>query len=204
MDNRINEEKKEVKESAAPSFKHPNIIILWFVWQRIRKAIRMSEDINKKNILDFGSGTGVLLPFLNKNLSISAIDLHTTMLKKTIQEFCLKNVNLLKYNNNKIPMKSCSVDFVYALEVFEHIDDMNETLIEIKRVMKKNGYLLYSGPTENIFYKIGRFFSGFKGDYHVVKLEDINNLIKKQFKLIKNSNLFNFLPIYRFYLYQKL
>ena len=52
-------------ESAAPSFIHKNLIIRLFFWQRIRWALRLAQNLQMSKVLDFGTGSGVLLPFLN-------------------------------------------------------------------------------------------------------------------------------------------
>ena len=57
-------------------------------------------------------------------------------------------------------------DEIFALDCLEHIDKLEFELNQIKRVLKNNGSLIISGPTENILYKLGRFIM--KGTWNEV------------------------------------
>jgi len=45
------------------------------------------------------------------------------------------------------------------LDVLEHFQDLKEPVKEIARILKKDGFLVTSLPTENFFYKLGRFLT---------------------------------------------
>lgn len=92
---------------------------------------------------------------------------------------------------------------VYVLEILEHIEDLDKVISEIYRVCKKDGYLLFSGPTENFFYKVGRFIAGFEGEYHRTSLSSITEKIENRSNCVKQSRLFKFMPVYIFRLYKK-
>lgn len=193
-----------IEESAALSFIHQNLLIRWFFWQRIRWALRLTQNLQMTKVLDFGTGSGVLLPFLNHlSKTIYALDLNTTLAKKTKEEFNLTNVKIIKYTSETIPLSPETIDFVFALEVFEHTDDLQKLIDDIYRVCKKDAYLLFSGPTENCIYKIGRFFSGFKGNYHKTPVDEIMKIIEKRFVKVKSVKLYPILPIYIFGIYNK-
>lgn len=195
---------EQISESAAPSFCHPNPLIRWFVWQRIRKPLTMTKDIPCEKILDFGSGTGIILPYCAPRSKITyALDINPTLVERTKKEYGLKNVEIINYSNRGIPLPSESIDLIYALEVFEHIEDLDKVIFEIYRVCEKGGYLLFSGPTENFFYRVGRFFAGFKEDYHKTSLNSITEKIENRFLCVRQSKLFKFMPIYIFRLYKK-
>ncbi len=195
---------EQISESAAPSFCHPNCLIRWFVWQRIRRSLAMTKDIQCEKILDFGSGSGVILPSCAPRSKITyALDINPILVKKTKKEYGLKNVEVVNYLNSSIPLPSESIDLIYALEVLEHIEDLDRVISEIHRVCKKNAYLLFSGPTENLFYKAGRAFAGFKGDYHKTSLNSITEKIENRFICLRQSKLFKFIPIYFLGLYRK-
>lgn len=52
----------------------------------------------------------------------------------------------LNYNGKTIPVENESFDCILSTEVFEHVFDINGTLIEINRVLKPGGYLLITCP----------------------------------------------------------
>lgn len=196
--------KAEMVETATPSLCHPNLLIRWFVWQRIRRALETIEELSPKTILDFGSGSGVLLPFCAPKVKrVYALDLDTRLLEMTKNKFRLGNVKIIKYPGGTIPLKSETMALVCVLEVLEHLEDLLQALSEIYRVCKPGGHLLFSVPTENIFYKIGRSLAGFKGDYHKNPYCEVIKKVEGKFNLIKHFVLFKLMPIYIFGLYKK-
>lgn len=191
-------------ESAAPSFIHKNLLIRFFFWQRIRWALRLAQNLQMLKVLDFGTGSGVLLPFLNPlSKTIYALDLDTTLAERIKEEFDLTNIKIINYKNGKIPLPPDTINLVFALEVFEHIEDLHRYIDDIYRICKKNAYLLFSIPTENYIYKTGRFFSGFKGDYHKTSIDKIINAIEKRFVKVKFLKLYPIIPIYIFGIFKK-
>ena len=65
-------------------------------------------------------------------------------------------------------LPAASFNLITALDVLEHVDDLPTTLSDLVRLLKPGGWLVVSGPTENIFYKIGRRLAGpeYSGAYH--------------------------------------
>ena len=53
-----------------------------------------------------------------------------------------------------LPYKGDFFDAVFCLEVLEHVDNPGQVLGEIKRVLKKNGYVVILVPTDNRLFKI--------------------------------------------------
>lgn len=146
----------------------------------------MTKGIQCEKILDFGSGTGVILPYCAPRSKITyALDINPTLVERTKKEYELKNVEIISYSNKGIPLSSESIDLVYALEVFEHIEDLDKVISEIHRVCKKDAHLLFSGPTENFFYRVERFFAGFKGGYHKTSLNRITEKIENRFICVR-------------------
>src|SRR5688572_10463587 len=61
-------EKGRLDEAGFPAYSHPNPLINWLFWQRLRTAMKhISKTAPYGRILDFGCGSGVMLPFLSKN-----------------------------------------------------------------------------------------------------------------------------------------
>ena len=57
----------------------------------------------------------------------------------------------------KLPFAAGYFDVVFALDILEHIPDIELTMAEIGRVLKTDGMLIVVGPTESAFYKFCRF-----------------------------------------------
>ena len=54
----------------------------------------------------------------------------------------------------KLPFNENFFEAVFCLEVLEHVDDPKKVLLEIKRVLKKNGYAIFLVPSDNKLFKI--------------------------------------------------
>jgi SAM-dependent methyltransferase len=59
-------------------------------------------------------------------------------------------------------------DLILALDVLEHVADLEGTIQTLLNSLSPGGKMIVSGPTENWIYRLGRRFAGreFSGDYH--------------------------------------
>jgi 2-polyprenyl-3-methyl-5-hydroxy-6-metoxy-1,4-benzoquinol methylase len=165
-------ERGRLDESGFPAYSHLNPLINWLFWQRLRTAMNYIEKhALYENILDFGCGSGVMLPFLaGRGKQITAIDIDLVPLQHMMKHIPLaENVRVLDANQTSLSqLTPKSFDLINALDVLEHVDDLATTLRELLNLLKPDGRLVVSGPTENIFYQIGRKLAGpeFSGEYH--------------------------------------
>jgi ubiquinone/menaquinone biosynthesis C-methylase UbiE len=137
----------------------------------------------KHRVLDFGCGNGVMLPTLSGiSRSVVGIDLHTTAAARMKLEYGLRNVFLVTANGIKLPFKDDLFDTVVATSSLEHLKDLNIAVEEIARVIKPGGFLLFLSPTENIFYRFGRWLFGCKKpEDHYYSAGDIAVVLEKFF-----------------------
>ena len=165
-------ERGRLDESGFPAYSHLNPLINWLFWQRLRTAMNYIEKYTPyENILDFGCGSGVMLPFLAQHVrQVTAIDIDLVPLESLKKHIPLaENVQVLDANQISLSqLTPKSFDLINALDVLEHVDDLSTTLHDLLHLLKPGGRLLVSGPTENIFYQMGRKLAGpqFSGDYH--------------------------------------
>jgi 2-polyprenyl-3-methyl-5-hydroxy-6-metoxy-1,4-benzoquinol methylase len=168
-------------EAAFPAYSHPNPFINWLFWQRLRKTIDYIERAAPyQRVLDFGCGSGVLFPFLSSiagNVIALDIDLIPFERMKAHIDF---PPNIEVHDTRSFPLNqlpAASFDIITALDVLEHVDDLSTTLTSLLRLLKPGGRLIVSGPTENIFYKLGRGVAGreYTGDYHERGIAEIKH-----------------------------
>jgi ubiquinone/menaquinone biosynthesis C-methylase UbiE len=95
------------------------------------------------HVLDIGSGTGVLLPFLTIELgskgSIIALDFSADMLVQAQAKSFAPIVGFAQADVLAIPLADNSVDLAICNSVFPHFGDKVKALKEIARVLKNNG-----------------------------------------------------------------
>ncbi|WP_029551639.1 class I SAM-dependent methyltransferase [Thermocrinis jamiesonii] len=99
-------------------------------------------------VLDVGTGAGFYLPYISKLVQdqgkVYAIDISQEAVdyaKNKVKELGLKNVEVLKSEENYIPLPDNTVDFVYMAFVFHELEDPVRFLKELERVSKPMGYL---------------------------------------------------------------
>jgi len=97
-------------------------------------------------VLDIGSGTGVLLPFLIAEVGdegkIVALDFSAEMLGQAKAKNFQPIVGFAQADVLAIPLADNSVDLAIFNSVFPHFDDKVKALKEIARVLRNNGRLV--------------------------------------------------------------
>jgi len=102
-----------------------------------------------QNVLDVGTGTGVLIPYLVKELgpegSVTAIDFSENMVKecKTKHEH-LKNVDIKLGNIEDEQFPAENFDAVICFGVFPHLQNKQKVLQNIYSILKPEGRLVIS------------------------------------------------------------
>lgn len=178
-------EKGRLDEAAFPAYSHRNPLINWLFWQRLRKVMEhIQRPILYEHILDFGCGSGVMLPYLSQISSkVVAMDVDLLPLEQVQSHISLpSNIEIkdaIKSSITDLPANS--FDLIMALDVLEHVKDLPRTLKELLALLKPHGQLIVSGPTENILYQIGRKIAGpeYSGAYHERGIAEIKNELLK-------------------------
>jgi 2-polyprenyl-3-methyl-5-hydroxy-6-metoxy-1,4-benzoquinol methylase len=183
-------------ESGFPAYSHPNRLINWLFWQRLPTAMSFIEkNAPYQNVLDFGCGSGVMLPFLaQQGAQITAIDIDLLPLECVKKHIPLpRNVQILDANQTALSqLRPNSFDLINALDVLEHVDDLPGTLRDLLNLLKPGGRLVVSGPTENRFYQIGRKLAGpeYSGDYHKRSIVDIRRELTRLTRIRQIASLY--------------
>lgn len=178
----------DIDEAALPAYAHKNILIDYLFWKRIQVAFNYSQtDRTSKKILDFGCGSGVLTYLLaNNGHEVTSTDIEFSPLCLVKEKIKFpSNITFIEGDIISGELKNNSFDIIYALDVLEHIENLTEYIQLFENLLTQNGVIIISGPTENVFYKIGRKFAGekFTGDYHVTDISSIKKEFKKFLKV---------------------
>lgn len=197
-------------EAAFPAYSHRNPIINWLFWQRLRKVMEhIQRTTPYERILDFGCGSGVMLPYLSQISSqVTAMDVDLLPLERVQAYIPLPaNVDVKDVAKNSISNLSAnSFDLIIALDVLEHVKDLPRTLNELLALLKQGGQLIVSGPTENILYHIGRKVAGpeYSGAYHERGIEEIKNELTHIARLEPIATLYWPIPLFEIFTAKKL
>lgn len=167
---------------------HKNPLIKWLFWRRLETMLRMTKNVEDvKRVLDFGAGSGILMPTLAENFAeVYSLDLDTSSLEY-VKKLCqLKNVNVIKgkQNDDRLPFPDNFFDIIFAADVLEHFKDSSKIQEEFKRVLKKGGDLIISGPTENFLYRLARKYV-YKQKKPKDHYTDVYDVMKKTSRVLK-------------------
>jgi ubiquinone/menaquinone biosynthesis C-methylase UbiE len=98
------------------------------------------------SVLDIGSGTGVLLPFLIAEVGnegkIVALDFSAEMLVQAQAKNFPPIVRFAQADVLAIPLADSSVDVAICNSAFPHFSDKGKALKEIARVLRNNGRMV--------------------------------------------------------------
>jgi 2-polyprenyl-3-methyl-5-hydroxy-6-metoxy-1,4-benzoquinol methylase len=193
-------EKGQCDEQGLPSYTNPNPLMRWLTWKRVEVVLSaIASLVPLKNALDFGCGYGVFLPYLIANAENTiAFDIMIDELKVLGEEAGWQRITY-ESDLTKIASSKQYFDLILAIEVLEHIDELDKTIKMFYEILNENGSLLVAGPTENYLYRIGRKLAGYSGDYHVRNIYDIHAVLEKQFHLQKIATIVPGLPFYNVY-----
>lgn len=120
-------------------------------WDEERKVKAFKQlgvfDLRGKYILDYGCGTASYTPYLGK-LFENVIGLDITPTNIQIAKEIDKKSKFVCGDGLNLPFKNCSFDAVFVGQVLHHFSDVNQSLKEINRVLKKDGILFNIEPND--------------------------------------------------------
>jgi 2-polyprenyl-3-methyl-5-hydroxy-6-metoxy-1,4-benzoquinol methylase len=147
-------------------------------WSRIRHAQRLLDGASAtRAALDFGPGLGVMLPFLVERFDrVVACDEDPEVTGFMTERLGLDGVDV----TNAVPPPNSlgsRYDAVLALDVLEHVEDLDGILATLLSETADNGVWIISGPTENAIYRMMRKLSRTRGEGHVRSIYDVFDAI---------------------------
>lgn len=143
---------------------------------KLKFGLKALENI-KGNVLEIGCGGGAMIgaiKFYRPDLESYGADISKIALSYAKKDF--PNVSFLYADIYKLPFTDSSFDAVLTFDIMEHLKDTEKALLEIKRVLKKNGIvhlaIPYEGSLTNIEGWLARFGWKAKEIYcgHIKKL----------------------------------
>jgi 2-polyprenyl-3-methyl-5-hydroxy-6-metoxy-1,4-benzoquinol methylase len=155
--------------------------------QMALQALKLSNCSRNIKVADIGAGNGeltrLLLPMVEE---ITMVDDFVA----SLQDPKIKNAKTDL--NNTWDIQSETFDFVFALEVIEHLENPRHFMREVTRIIKPGGFGFISTPNNNnIFSKLYYLFTGehrfFQNNCYPAH---ITAILQKDFlRILKENNL---------------
>jgi protein-L-isoaspartate O-methyltransferase len=169
-------------------YRHPSWIVRELFWGRLQCLVDLCPSSQRGRVLDLGGGSGVLLPTLSQMFGqVICLDRFVGEARLIVEHHCLPNVMLVEGDLLHAGMPERSFDVIIAADVLEHIQPLQEAMREIHRLARR--WFLITGPTENLFYRLGRQTCGFqkpKDHYHTYRQVE-QHILDAGFRLERRS-----------------
>ena len=148
--------------------------------RNFKKIIKIIKSLNKSQnfkILEIGSGNGFFIEECKKlsiNITGSEAD------EKQYQLLKLKYDNTLKLN---LPLKDMEkkfdkYDYIIFNDVFEHLEDLDLVIEQLKKFIKDNGQIIINLPSsDGLIFKFSNILNklGFKNFYNRLWQKDLSS-----------------------------
>ena len=125
-------------------------------------------DNKSFSVLDFGAGIGTLAEIFYKK----------TLIKPECFEICQASQKILLEKEFKLQnefLNEKKYDLIYSSNVLEHIEQDSKTVADLKKMLKKDGYLIIFVPAFNLLFGEFDFKVGHFRRYNVEMLKKICN-----------------------------
>lgn len=195
-----------LKENATVSarmpklYYHPNVLARKFFWLRLRYLSRLMQKYaaGKRACLDFGCGSGIFLPTLEKLFpSVAGIDIETQEAKQIIDLYSLR-VQLINADIYRKDLPPRSFDVISAADVLEHFRELGPPVCKIRQWLKDDGLLFTSLPTENAFTRGCRLVGSYEKpwDHYHTGYEVEAFISNNGFRAIHTAKVVPVFPLY--------
>ena len=128
-------------------FFSPNPFVRWLERSRVRRARELLAVRDGECVLDVGCGTGFMMHQIEGGRVVGT-DLSTGALK--IARERLPDHELLRGDAMRLPFCDDAFDKAMCTEVIEHIPDPRALLLELRRVVRPDGFIIVTIPNERL------------------------------------------------------
>lgn len=145
----------------------------WWFRAKRRLVLHFLRNFNGEKYLDVGAGTGQNTLAFSEVKDIFPIDISKIALKYLSEN----NSNVVGGDITKLPYKDNSFDGAIMLDVLEHIEDHENVMKELSRIIKKKGKLIITVPAHKFLWS-----------YHDLALHHKRRYGKKEFIDVVENN----------------
>ncbi len=118
----------------------------------VQKIIASARECRNLHILDLGSGEGGTSALFAEQNSVISFDLSLLRLQR--QKSLTPIFDRVKGFSGHLPFRDESFDLIILQDVIEHIQDREQLVKELKRVLREKGLIFISTPNKYSFINI--------------------------------------------------
>jgi SAM-dependent methyltransferase len=167
----------DLDEMAVPTYTHPNPVARWIFWARHKAILSLANLGDDEVVLDFGTGTGALLPSLcAPGCKVLATDIRDQIARALVKHMALP-VTFVDPHKLDDEIQDGTLTTIVAADVLEHVEEpeLSEYFQVFHRKLTPSGKFIISIPTETPIYRMGRVLAGYsgKGAYHRTGIKEL-------------------------------
>lgn len=127
-----------------------------------------------------GYGTAHLADYLS--LDLVGVDIDKSAIDFAAKNYQRRGLNFKLMDALNLTFKSGEFSYVVSFEILEHVTSPEKFLKEIRRVLKKDGFLMISTPNKALASPAGRI----KNPFHIKEFtkEEFERILRKYFKRV--------------------
>lgn len=138
-------------------------------------------------ILDLGCGVGDRSKYFSRFGKVVGVDISSENIEEAKKKY--PEIDFRTMNAENLSFEKDFFDRIYAFDVLEHVSDLEKTLDEIKKVLKRGGKLQVDIPhwrSEKILLKLKPNYFGQIGHKRIFILGELSAKLKERgFKILK-------------------
>ena len=157
------------------------------------------EFVQGKVVLDIASGEGYGSEMLSRTAAhVYGVDVDKKSVVHAAEKYQKDNLEFILGSCEKIPLPDHSVDLIVSFETIEHTEQHDLVLLEMKRVLKPDGFLIISSPEKGDYHEKRNEKNPFH--LHELDFEEFQRLLLKHFpqcaffgqRIISGSQVYKF------------
>lgn len=170
--------------------------------RKLKMVVKLmgAEKTMPKNVLDVGCASGWFLSKLAlkyPKANYTGVDVHKKAIDYGKKRY--KNLKLICADAHSLPFPNESFDVVICAEVLEHVKNPKKVLLEIKRVLTKDGIVIIEMDSGNLLFRAIWYWwthlrHGVWRDSHIhaFNTKKLENMIKNSGFIITKKKVFNY------------
>ncbi|NEP61786.1 MAG: class I SAM-dependent methyltransferase, partial [Symploca sp. SIO2G7] len=146
-------------------------------WHRYAWA---AERVGELNVLDAACGEGYGCRLLaEKAQRVVGVDIAPEVIEHAAKKYASKRIEFYPSSVLDLPFDDNTFDCIVSFETIEHLAEHDALLVEFRRVLKADGFLIISSPDKKHYSDD----TGFENEHHVRELyrEEFEALLTKHF-----------------------
>lgn len=180
------------------AYENKNFLVRFIERQRVKTVLNFSDIKDNDKVIEIGCEAGYLLKHLLVAKEVVGLDIARNALEDAKRDIKSDKVKFICADASNIPYQDSYFDKVICSQTLEHLNNPDEVVKEMLRVIKPGGTVVISVPNEKIlsifkkiFVKLGLFNLLFpnleprSSFWHIQNFnkKDICKILNKYFKI---------------------